>query len=99
MNKHAQNQLRQIMSQYLRQGATAYRKKQFKRLCNIIEDINRSEPEIKYRLSAIGKKQIIGYWRRTKDETDKTKLEKWRVLSKLFNELEKPQPPKPYLNE
>ncbi|MBY5949283.1 hypothetical protein [Photobacterium rosenbergii] len=80
---------------YRRQGAKGYRRKQYGRLLNIINDIFDHEPSAQGKLDRIGRKQIIGYWCRTEDETEKTRIEKWRVLAILFKALKKPSPPRP----
>ncbi|MBY5948444.1 hypothetical protein [Photobacterium rosenbergii] len=80
---------------YRRQGAKKYRKKQYRRLLNILNDIFNHEPSAHGELKRIGRKQIIGYWQRTINETDQTRLEKWRVLDRLFQAIKKPSPPRP----
>ena len=76
-------QIRQVMSEYLTKGKKSpYKKKQFKRLIQILENIMTFEGE--HRLSAIGKRQIIRYWKRTRDENDKTRREKYSILNKFF---------------
>ncbi|WP_082287478.1 hypothetical protein [Moritella viscosa] len=85
------------MQRYRRQGATAFHRKQYKRLVAIINDIFIHESKC-YRLSHIGKRQVIGYWERTKSETKNVRLEKWRILSLLFDGLAKKPPPKPRVN-
>jgi hypothetical protein len=84
------------MSHYIRKGKkTDFHKKQMKRLINILDDIIDNEGDA--RLEAIGRRQIIRYWKRTVNETNKTRLEKFHILNKFFNEYN-PQVtvPKPF---
>lgn len=74
-------------------GAKSFRKKQFKRLVCLLDEIFEHEPISNF--SQMGKRQIIGYWRRHEHESQKTRIEKWRVLKELWNQLGKDEPPKP----
>ena len=83
MHNQLQFQIRQIMSSYTSKGKkSAYKKKQMTRLVAILDEIMTKEGEP--RLSAIGKAQIIRYWKRTTNESDKTRREKYSILNKFF---------------
>ena len=86
------------LSAYRRTGANSYRKKQYNRLLSMIADIFEHSPECQENLTRLGRKQVIGYWERTRDETAKTRLEKYRVLSLLFAKMNKQPPPKPKIH-
>lgn len=75
--------IRQTMSSYTSKGKKSdYKKKQMKRLVAILEDI--IEKEADPRLEAIGKRQIIRYWKRSLD-AEKTQREKYSILCQFFN--------------
>lgn len=72
-----------VMSDYVTKGKkSAYKRKQMRRLINILEDI--FEHESISRIHAIGRRQIIGYWRRHEHEFQKTRLEKYQILVRFF---------------
>ena len=79
---------------YRRTGATTYHRKQYRRLIDIIDDTLEHETKC-HKISHIGRRQIIGYWERSKTESKNTRLEKWRILSLLFENMGKNAPPKP----
>lgn len=58
-----------------------------RRLIAILHDITQNEG--RQNLTTIGRKQIIGYWRRKETETNSTRREKYNILVKYF-ELENP---------
>ena len=93
MNLKDYQQVKIVMADYRTHGAKAYRKKQFGRLCAMIDEILSHEPIND--IAKIGRKQIIGYWIRHEHEGQQTRVEKWRILSKLFLRLGKNEPPKP----
>ncbi len=71
------------MSSYITKGKkSTYKKKQIIRLINTLDKIMNTEGDT--RLSAIGKRQIIKYWKSIEDENDKTRREKYSILSKFF---------------
>lgn len=75
--------IRVTMVEYIKKGSkSSYKKVQMKRLIAIIENI--FEHEKCTDLNAIGRRQIIGYWRRTSHESDKTRREKYTILKKFF---------------
>ena len=83
MNTQTYYEIRQAMLGYMTKGKKSdYKKKQMKRLFSILNDILENEPITK--LSSIGKKQIIGYWRRTESQTEKTRKEKYQILKKFM---------------
>ena len=72
------------MSSYTTKGKkSAYKKKQMTRLVSILEEIMSKEGDP--RLEAIGKRQIIRYWKSIEDESRKTRREKYSILCKFFN--------------
>ena len=76
--------IRQVMSPYTTKGKKSpYKKKQMARLISILDNIINKEGDP--RLYAIGKRQIIRYCKSIEDENDKTRQEKYSILSKFFN--------------
>lgn len=76
--------IRQIMSAYISKGKKSpYKKKQMTRLIAILDAVMRKESDP--RLEAIGKRQIIRYWKSVEHETDKTRREKYLILCKFFS--------------
>lgn len=71
------------MASYHKRGIP-YRKKQVKRLLMIFEDIFRQEPYVAEQLSRVGRRQIIGYWERTKEEGEQVRREKYAILRLFF---------------
>ena len=77
-------EIRQVMNVYIAKGKkSAYKKKQMRRLFAILDDIMQREGDP--RLDAIGKRQIIRYWKRTENETDQTRREKYSILKRFFS--------------
>ncbi len=75
--------IRMTMVEYIKKGSkSSYKKVQMKRLIAMIENI--FEHEKCTDLNAIGRRQIIGYWRRTSHESDKTRREKYTILKTFF---------------
>jgi len=90
--------IRQTMSPYTTKGKTsAYKKKQITRLISILEQIMNKEGDP--RLEAIGKRQIIRYWKSTEEESHKTRREKYSILRKFFSlynpKITVPEPKEP----
>ena len=84
MHNHTHYLIRQTMSSYTTKGKkSAYKKKQMTRLVSILEKIMSKEGDP--RLEAIGKRQIIRYWKSIEDESSKTRREKYSILCKFFN--------------
>jgi len=73
---------------YRRRGATEYRKRQYKRLLNALKDIFDHEPNCHGNINRIGRRQIIGYWRRHEHLSQKVRIEHYRVLNEFFDQLE-----------
>ncbi len=71
------------MAPYIKPGIP-YRKKQVKRLMTILDDIFRHEPYVAEQLNRIGRRQIIGYWERTKEEGEQVRREKYAILNMFF---------------
>lgn len=83
MHHQTHFEIRSALSAYRSKGKkSAYKQKQMKRLVAILEDIFRNEGT--ERLSAVGRRQLIGYWRRTEGETDQTRREKYSILKRFF---------------
>jgi len=82
------------LQEYRRTGATGFHRKQYQRLLDIIDDILVHESKC-HKIIHIGRRQIIGYWERTKTQSENVRLEKWRILCLLFENLGRKSPPKP----
>jgi hypothetical protein len=75
--------IRQVMSHYIIKGNKSnYKKKQIIRLISILDNIMTREGDT--RLDAIGRRQIIRYWKSIAHESDKTRREKYSILCKFF---------------
>lgn len=83
MKRNTYKQVCAVMAFYLKKGIP-YRKKQMKRLLAILEDIFEHEPYLNEELDRIGRRQIIGYWRRTEGESNNTRQEKYQILRLFF---------------
>lgn len=91
-------QIMTAMAAYNKKGIP-YRRKQVMRLIAILDDIFAHEPYLGDRLHAVGRRQIIGYWERTKHESVQVRTEKYRILSLFFaNAPLKAKVPKPRSN-
>ncbi|MEZ8196957.1 hypothetical protein [Vibrio cortegadensis] len=76
--------IRQIMITYSHKGKKSlYKKKQMKRLISILDDIFSHEGI--QQLSIVGRKQLIGYWRRTEHEKYETRRAKYCILYRFFS--------------
>ncbi len=72
-----------VMSSYTSKGKKSpYKRKQMRRLIQILDDILSNEPISQ--IHSIGRRQIIGYWRRHEHESQKTRMEKYHILVKFF---------------
>ncbi|MGR5487979.1 hypothetical protein [Vibrio alfacsensis] len=72
-----------VMSSYTSKGKkSAYKRKQMRRLIQIIDDILSHEPISQ--IHSIGRRQMIGYWQRHEHESHKTRMEKYHILVKFF---------------
>ncbi|MBE4219040.1 hypothetical protein [Vibrio parahaemolyticus] len=75
--------IHQCMLPYTKKGKkSTYKKKQMKRLVAIIDDIFQHEGMA--RLDSIGRRQLIGYWKRTENEQFETRRAKYTILKKFF---------------
>lgn len=83
MNAHTKKQVLTIMAPYHKRGIP-YRKKQVKRLLMILDDIFKHEPYVAEQLERVGRRQIVGYWERTKDESAQVRREKYAILKLFF---------------
>ncbi|MEZ8967369.1 hypothetical protein AB6E53_11800 [Vibrio breoganii] len=83
MKKNTYKQVCTVMASYMKKGIP-YRRKQVKRLLAILEDIFEHEPNLHDELERIGRKQIIGYWRRTEGENITVRKEKYAILCLFF---------------
>ena len=89
------NEIQYLMTPYLRTGSKTFRRKQISRLMFMLNNIFEHESPTPQDLRQIGRRQVIGFWRRHEHLTQKTRLEYWYVLKWLFERLNKPEPPKP----
>ncbi|MGR5130789.1 hypothetical protein [Vibrio alfacsensis] len=83
MNRQTKKQILTIMAPYHKRGIP-YRKKQIKRLLMILDDIFKHEPYVAEQLKRVGRRQIAGYWERTKHESAKVRKEKYAILKLFF---------------
>ncbi|MDN3716562.1 hypothetical protein [Vibrio breoganii] len=83
MNRHTLKQVHAAMAHYKKKGIP-YRQKQIQRLISILDDIFQHEPNVGEQLNRLGRKQIVGYWRRTEDESEKVRREKFVILKLFF---------------
>ncbi len=83
MNAHTKKQILTIMGPYRKRGIP-FRQKQVKRLLMIFDDIFRHEPHVAEQLNRIGRRQLVGYWERTKDEGERVRREKYAILKLFF---------------
>lgn len=84
-----------LLHAYKRTGAKSYRRKQVKRLMFMLNNIIQHEKNPTLQLHQLGRKQIIGFWRRHQHLSESTKNEYWRIVEILFECLGKAPPPKP----
>ncbi|WP_274024584.1 hypothetical protein [Vibrio parahaemolyticus] len=83
MNRDTKKQILAVMAPYHKRGIP-FRRKQIKRLIAILDDIFIHEPYLGERLQKVGKRQIIGYWQRTRYETAQVRAEKYAILKLFF---------------
>ncbi len=83
MNPHTKKQILTVMAPYHKRGIP-FRGKQIRRLMTILDDIFYHEPHLGERLQKVGKRQIIGYWQRTRCETAQVRAEKYAILKLFF---------------
>ncbi|MCA0935313.1 hypothetical protein LCL85_07080 [Vibrio alginolyticus] len=98
MNLHTKKQILTIMAPYHKRGIP-YRKKQVKRLLMILDDIFCHEPYVAEQINRVGRRQLIGYWERTKEEGEQVRREKYAILKLFFetaNLAVRVPKPKPY---
>lgn len=84
-----------LMNDYKRTGAKAYRKKQVGRLMYMLNDIIQAEGLKGVCLHRIGRKHVIGFWRRHEHLSYQTRKEYWQILNVLYQKLGKLEPPRP----
>lgn len=84
MNQNTKRQILAVMAFYNKRGIP-FRRKQLVRLLSILEDIFQHDPYLGEQLHKVGKRQIIGYFERTRHESDKTRLEKYQILRLFFS--------------
>ncbi len=85
MNKNTFSQVMTIMAPYRKKGIP-FRQKQIRRLISILEDIFQHEKYLGEQLHKVGRRQIIGYWERTKHESNQTRKEKYAILKLFFEQ-------------
>lgn len=69
---------------YERSGARDYKRRQTKRLIAIIDWCNANRLEIGGAVDCISRRDLIAYWDATKHESDKVRVEKYRILKAFF---------------
>lgn len=75
-------EIRKIMHTYIAKGTkSGYKKRQISRLFDALEDIFHAEGS--ERLDTIGRRQLIGFWRRNQD-SDRVRYEKYLILREFF---------------
>lgn len=84
-----------LMHSYKRTGSKVYRKKQVSRLMSMLNNIFEHEQIQTNELQQLGRKQMIGFWRRHEHLSEKTRKEYWLISHLLFEQLGKRSPPKP----
>ncbi|MGR5261338.1 hypothetical protein ACPV5Q_15395 [Vibrio astriarenae] len=84
MNPNTHKQIMTVMASYNKKGIP-FRRKQIKRLLAIFNDIFSHEPKLGERLNAVGRRQIIGYWQRIKNESDQVRREKYHILVLFYS--------------
>lgn len=84
MNQTTKRQILTLMAHYNKPGIQ-FRRKQIRRLLSIFDDIFQHEPYLGEHLHKVGKRQLIGYFERTRHESDKTRLEKYQILKLFFS--------------
>ncbi|WP_447028020.1 hypothetical protein [Vibrio parahaemolyticus] len=84
MNPTTFKQIHQVMAFYNKPGIP-YRRKQLQRLMSILDDIFTHELYLGEQIHRVGRRQLIGYWERTKHEGQQVRKEKYRILSLFFS--------------
>lgn len=79
---------------YESSGARDYRRRQTKRLIAILAWCNANRPAIQNRVDAVSRRDLIAYWEATKDESDKVRIEKYRILKAFFESGAVRNPPR-----
>ena len=86
MHNKTAKQIQILMHDYTTKGKkSAYKKKQMKRLFQIIDDIFQHSQITN--VERISKKHIIAYYQRIEHETEKTRNEKYQIMKRFFNVL------------
>lgn len=83
MNRNTHKQIMTVMASYSKKGIP-FRRKQIKRFLAIFDDIFAHEPTLGERLHSVGRRQIIGYWERTKHESSLVRKEKCQILIRFY---------------
>ena len=84
MHRQQVREIYQVMADYTRKGKKSeFKKKQMKRLIVLLDNIIQNEPSED--LKKIGRKQIIGYYKRHSHESYQTLNEKSQVLKKFMS--------------
>ncbi|UJF17610.1 hypothetical protein L0B53_02240 [Vibrio sp. SS-MA-C1-2] len=96
MTKESYQHFLLATSGYRRTGAKVYRKKQIQRAQMIIEDMMQHRSDIYGDILRIGRKDFGLYWERTKTESQRVRVEKYRILQFIFQQINpKVSVPKP----
>ncbi|MGL6261659.1 hypothetical protein [Vibrio sp. WXL210] len=83
MNPNTHKQIMTVMAAYNKKHIP-YRRKQVMRLLSIFDDIFMHEPNLGERLHAVGRRQIVGYWERSKHESAQVRKEKYSILRYFY---------------
>lgn len=95
MKPEIQQRIFYLMNDYKRTGAKKYRQKQYGRLMFMLNDMIQYENLNQFELEKIGRKHVIGFWRRHEHLSYQTRKEYWQILNLLYQKLGKLEPPKP----
>lgn len=83
MHHHKYHEICKIMHTYTAKGTkSSYKKRQIRRLIDALQDIFGAEGT--ERLETIGRRQLIGFWRRNQD-CEKVRYEKFLILREFFS--------------
>lgn len=77
----------EAMRQFRRTGKKEYRKRQYKALCELLNDVFDHEPDCRGKIKSIGWRQLTGYYKRHSRLKLATLIARWRVLCILFEKI------------
>ena len=97
MKESSLREFNRLMRPYCAKGSKANRTKQCQRALFAINDIFKHEPLVRDRLESLGRKHVIGFWRRNEAMNQTTRMNYWYALRTTFELLGKSDPPKPII--